>query len=68
MTQDKAADSGKARQASLGVHYHSCPRCYTHAPCTLDCAIEADLSEGWNPDTQEFERPFGATTVRCAIS
>lgn len=43
-------------------HFHSCPECYKHDPCTLDCAIEADLSEGWNEQTQEFARPFGATT------
>lgn len=25
------------------LHYHSCPQCYEHKPCTMDCTLEPDL-------------------------
>jgi len=37
---------GKADDNEVPVthHYHSCPECYEHHQCTMNCTIEPDLS------------------------
>jgi len=37
------------------MHYHSCPECYEHVPCEMNCTIEYDLQDG--------DREFGAHCV-----
>lgn len=26
-------------------HFHSCPNCYEHVPCHMNCSIEYDLED-----------------------
>ena len=33
----------KRRTEHAPAHYHGCPECYEHEPCTLNCAIEPEL-------------------------
>ncbi len=40
------------------LHYHSCPACFKHDPCSMDCAIEPDAYD------EKTGRRFGAT-CRC---
>ena len=36
---------GDVARDPRGLHYHACPNCYRHMPCTEGCTIEGDLCE-----------------------
>ncbi len=54
----EAAESDEGQEADERLHYHSCPGCYKHDPCRMDCAVEPDMFDKIN------NRRFGAT-CRC---